>query len=239
MRRMTAIRRKRDDDSTFHSASQCSGSLALDASQASMVALDASTIGDDSSMPRRRRKRRRVNILEQLQQIDISNSEGVPNQILEKAVADDNSQTLTSSDSEDDGDSQIIPPSDVELAERSAMRDLVFGRPRDPPPPNPVDRKIQLLVRKSLENVQKGAHPMIIGENNIASSKDDMHIDPVYTKPSDPSFFDNFSGPVTQPTAAMPVANGSLPPRSAFARARSNSLPSMEDLLGEESMKLS
>ena len=53
----------------------------LDASQSSMVALDASTIATDSTMPRRRRKRRRTTIVDQLRHIDISTSEGVPNQI--------------------------------------------------------------------------------------------------------------------------------------------------------------
>jgi hypothetical protein len=238
---MTAIRRKRDDDSTFHSASQCSGSLALDASQSSMVALDASTIGEDSSMPRRRRKRRRTNILEQLQQIDISNGEvGVPNQILEQAGLDDNSQTLTSSDSEDDGDSQILPLSDVELAERSAMRGIVFGRPRGRSPPNPVDRKLQSLVRKSLDNLQKGNHPLIFEEKSITESQDDMTIDPAYSRPSDPAFFDMFGRSPMVGVASRFPAGVPLPPPFPPIRQRSNSMPGgLKDDMGDEPMELS
>jgi len=238
---MTAIRRKRDDDSTFHSASQCSGSLVLDASHSSMIALDTSTIGDDSSRPRHRRKRRRTNILEQLQQIDISNGEvGVPNQILEQAGLDDNSQTLTSSDSEDDGDSQILPPSDVEVAERMAMRDIVFGRPPVPPPPNPVDRKIQALVRKSLHNVQRGSHPLIFESNSITRSQDDMTIEPVYARPTDPSFFDRLATTPSAVATGRTVTRVSLPQPPSTTRRRSNSLPGGQlDDLGDEAMELS
>lgn len=234
---MTAIRRKRDDDSTFQSNSQCSGSLAnMDASQSSMVALDAaSTVdGTEASLPRRHRKRRRTNnIVDQLQLINISNGEaGVPNQILEQAVADDNSQTLTSSsgsenDEEDDG-SQILPPSDLEVAHRVAMRELVFGKPPAPPPSDPVDRKIESLVRTSLENVKGGQHPLAVFEANpITESQDDMTIEPVYTRPSDPGFFDSF------PTAAAAAAADAsrmpapppLPNHHPPLRKRSNSLP--------------
>jgi hypothetical protein len=206
-----------------------------------MVALDASTIGDDSSMPRRRRKRRRTNILDQMQQIDISNGEvGVPNQILGQAVLDDNSQTLTSSDSDDDGDSQILPPSDVELAERTAMRDIVFGRPLVPPPPNPVDRKIQSLVRKSLDNLQKGNHPLIFEANSITESQDDMTIDTAYSRPSDPAFFDLFgTSPNVVSASSLMAGVCPLPPSLPLMRKRSNSLPGgLMDDLEDEPMEL-
>mmetsp|Transcript_56238 Transcript_56238/g.163041 ORF Transcript_56238/g.163041 Transcript_56238/m.163041 type:complete len:233 (-) Transcript_56238:57-755(-) len=216
---MTAIRRKRDDDSTFHSNSQCSGSLALDASQSSLVALDGSTVATDSSMPRRRRKRRRTTIVDQLQQIDISNGEsGVPNQILEQAVLDDNSQISCSSaesGDEEEDHAQILPPSDVELAQRAVMRDLVFGRPPEPLPLNPVDRKIQSLVRQSLDNVHNGQNPFQFEANEILESQDDMHIDPVYTRPTDPGFFNEFRQGASQDLPSP------LPPQ----RKRSNSLP--------------
>jgi hypothetical protein len=240
---MTAIRRKRDDDSTFQSNSQCSGSLAnMDASQSSMVALDASTIGTDSSLPRRRRKRRRTTIVDALRQIDISNGErGVPNQILEHAVQDDNSQTLTSSESEgeDDDNSQILPPSDAEVAQRIAMRELVFGRPLVPAPPDPVDRKLQALVRKSVENVKEGQHPFALeAANPITESQDDMAIEPVYTRPSDPHFFDMIPGAAASFASATPAASVTvagdtgMPAPMPFLRKRSDSLPEglMDDL---------
>ena len=192
-------------------------------------------------MPRRRRKRRRTNILEQLQQIDISNGEvGVPNQILEQAGLDDNSQTLTSSDSEDDGDSQILPLSDVELAERSAMRGIVFGRPRGRSPPNPVDRKLQSLVRKSLDNLQKGNHPLIFEEKSITESQDDMTIDPAYSRPSDPAFFDMFGRSPMVGVASRFPAGVPLPPPFPPIRQRSNSMPGgLKDDMGDEPMELS
>ena len=212
----------------------------MDASQSSMAALDASTIATDSSVIRRRRKRRRTTIVDQLQQINISNGEvGVPNQILEHVVVDDNSQTLTSSSGSDDEDedndhSQILPPSDLELAQRAVMRDLVFGRPQPPPPPNPVDRKLQALVRQSLENVQTGHHPFEL--NRITESQDDMHIDTAYSRPTNPSFFDSFL--VGRPGDLMPPIPQPrpVPPQ----RKRSNSLPEgLMDDLDDASMELS
>lgn len=207
----------------------------MDASQSSMVALDASTIATDSSVIRRRRKRRRTTIVDQLQQINISNGEvGVPNQILEQAVVDDNSQTLTSSSGSEDEDEdhdrdhhhhhgRILPPSDVELAQRAVMRELVFGRPPDLPPPNPVDRQLQALVRKSLQNIQAGHHPFEL--NRITASQDDMHIDPVYTRPTNPAFFDTFEVACTGLVPPFPTPSSPL-------RKRSNSLPEglMDDL---------
>jgi hypothetical protein len=233
---MAAIRRKRDDDSTFQSNSICSGSLAnMDASQSSMVALDASTINTDTSHPRRRRKRRRTSIVDALRQIDISNGErGVPNQILEQAVLDeDNSQTLTSSESEDEEDykSQILPPSDAEVAQRVAMREFVFGRPMEPVPPDPMARKLQSLVRQSVENVKDGQHPFVLeAANPITVSQDDMTIDPVYTRSSDPGFFDLFPGAAAD--FAFAAAAPGMPAPLPLPRKRSDSLPEglMDDL---------
>lgn len=220
----------------------------MDASQSSMVALDASTIGTDISLPRRRRKRRRT-IIDQLQHINISNGEvGVPNQILERAVAagDDNSQTLTSSSGESDDEgggrddrSQIIPPSDVEIAQRTTMRELVFGRRPDPASLDPVERKIQALVRQSLEAVKGGQHPLAVFEPNaISESQDDMTIEPVYTRPSDPGFFNAFptAGVASIAASASSATAGRTmmpaPPQLPPQRKRSNSLPAglMDDL---------
>lgn len=267
---MTAIRRKRDDDSTIRSNSQCSTSqggdpslAAMDASHSSMVALDASTVGTDSSIPRRHRKRRRTTILDQLQQINISNGAvGVPDQILGDAAApDDNSQTLTSSsgsededdehpheghhrhgnhehhrhhDPEEDDDHQILPLSDMEQAQRAVMREIVFGRPPDPPPPNLVDRKLQAMIRQSLQNVQQGQHPLFLA-NNITESQDDMTIDPVYTRPSGPDFFFPPVGAAMGPppgAGASWTCTAPLPPMQPPQRMRSNSLPEglMSDL---------
>ncbi len=268
---MMAVRRKRDDDSTFQSNSQCSSSRGgdpslanMDASQSSMVALDASTIATDSSVIRRRHKRRRTTIVDQLQQINISNGEvGVPNQILEQAVVDDNSQTLTSSSGSEEEDDeheqihnhnyhsghsqnhnhsqhhshrQILPPSDIELAQQAMMREFVFGKPPQSPPLDPVDRKLQTLVRKSLENIQTGYHPFEL--NQISASQDDMHIDPMYTRPSDPSFFDTFPTASAYPEGLVPALPHQLP--LSQTRKRSNSLPEglMEDL-ADATMELS
>lgn len=212
----------------------------MDASQSSMVALDASTIATDSSIPRRRRKRRRTTIVDQLQQINISNGEmGVPNQILEQAAMDDNSQTLTNSsgsEDEDEDNSRILPISDMEHMQRTVMRELVFGRPPEPPPPNVVDRKIQSMVRQSLENLHHGHHPLFLS-NRITESQDDMTIDPVYTRPSDPNFFNYSPPPVAAAGGMGPPPHPPPPPPPQpmtydYQRQRSNSLPEglMDDL---------
>lgn len=191
-----------------------------------MVALDTSTIATDSSFAHRRRKRRRTNIIDQLQHINISNGEvGVPDQIVETNIdVDDNSQTLTSSDEEDKDDvttgsrnnNNIVHNhhtnhcellSDVEKAQHKIIRELVFGRPKSPPPANPVDRKLQALVRQSLQNVTKG-EPPIPPANHISQSQDDMTIDPAYTKGNDRFSFDGY-----------------IPCQDCGQRQRSNSLP--------------
>lgn len=206
----------------------------MDASQSSMVALDASTIATDSTIPRPQRKRRRTTIVDQLQQIDLS-SGGVPNQILNVAGGnDDNSQISSSSDEEDDedNDQRIMPLSDAQVAQRIAMRELVFGRPPSPPPPNPVDAKVNQLIRQSLDQVRHGQHPFAqLPANTISESQDDMTIDPVYTRASSPdSLYHSAYSPLgaastmtggNAPMEMMPPPQPNAPPQ----RQRSNSLP--------------
>lgn len=202
---MTAVRRKRDDDSTFHSQS----TEVLDASQSSMVALDASTVAsttDNSSMPRRRRKRRRTNLVDQLSQIQINHNGGIPNQIPVAPVDDNTSQTLTSSEDEEGEEHPSHGLlSDAEVVQRTLFREFVFGRPPPPPPPNPVERKFQNMVRQSLEQVQKGQLPSLPNANS-PMTQDDMTIDPVYSRRST-------------------AVNSTTTTMGRWQRQRSNSLP--------------
>jgi len=163
---MTATRRKRDDDSS-HMNSQCSDSFALD-------------ISSTSQAYSRAQKRRRT-LIDALQQVSVND---VPDQILGDEVLDDNSQ-LSSEDDLDDG-SPIIPKgsasaknniethlmSDVQEAERAVMFDLVFA---PPPSANPVDRKLEAMIRESLQQAAQGRPPTM--------TQDDMDIETSYAQP--------------------------------------------------------
>eukprot|EP00934_Nitzschia_sp_Nitz4_P006443 Nitzschia sp. Nitz4//scaffold366_size23882//7943//8878//NITZ4_008439-RA/size23882-processed-gene-0.31-mRNA-1//-1//CDS//3329549302//6433//frame0 len=297
---MTATRRKRDDDSITLSTI-CSGNAPnMEGSQCTAFGPDASTIATDATIPRRRRKRQRTNIVDQFQQIQLrpgSARTGVPNQIVptHRADVDEHSQTLTSSEDDDDDDADeddaslrattamntssnglaqtpSVPfaaaasasasathpvnhanhvnhvnhanysnsninsntsstsntnkrlplehncglLSDLEKAQQRCMRTLVFGPPAEAPRPiNPVDQKLQTLIRQSLHNVKNGKHPIPDQNTNIISqSADDMAIDPPYTRGNPP-----FPSP---PLVQVP----GVPPPSAFMmRERSNSMP--------------
>jgi hypothetical protein len=234
---MTAIRRKRDDDSSHNvNSSQCSDSLAFDASSMSQA---------DEYYSRRRTKRRRT-IVDQLQQINLDREDvDVPDQILDRVVVDDNSLTSSEAGEEEDDDDQPdasqLLLSDVEKAQRALMLELVFGpgsgsssgggratttRTRTTTTPvglaslvaaNPVDRKIETLIRESVQKVANGEAPL----PGLAPpvQKDDMFIEPSYTRPTTSDEFH----------------------WATRRRQRSNSLPSME-LDGEaatSSMELS
>jgi hypothetical protein len=197
----------------------------------------------DEYYSRRRTKRRRT-IVDQLQQINLDREDvDVPDQILDRVVVDDNS--LTSSEAgEDDDDDDDQPDashlllSDVEKAQRAVMLELVFGPGSSSSSSgglatttrtttqvglaslvaaNPVDRKIETLIRESVQKVANGEAPL----PGLAPpvQKDDMFIEPSYTRPTTT---DEFRWATRR-------------------RQRSNSLPSME-LDGEaatSSMELS
>jgi hypothetical protein len=149
----------------------------------------------------RRRAKRRRTIVDALQSISLDHREGeqdvdVPDQIVQ--MENDHNHSLTSSS--DDNDSEEEEPvllSDVEKAQRAVMLELVFGSntttattttPSSIPQPqnhqqlipsNPVDAKIESMIRESLQKAVKGENPMSTTSLGCAA-QDDMTIDTSY-----------------------------------------------------------
>jgi hypothetical protein len=172
---MRQLRRKRggepDDTSSFVHSMSSDPAAAVDASSLVAQAPD--------SLSRPVRKRRRT-ILESLQSFNLDESSSsildVPGHIL-GPDPDDNSQ-LSASEDEEDQDSVAAPQeflSDAEKAQQAAQRtvmlELVFGRNMSPT--NPVDAKIETMIRESL---QKSS------QCNDTTTKDDMTVETCYSR---------------------------------------------------------
>jgi hypothetical protein len=159
---------------------------------------------------------------------------------------------------EDDDDTDLSSimntQTDVEKAQRKAMLDLLLGKSRTvftfPGKARPVvssavsavDRQIEELLRKSLQNVQQGVHPLVINQTTPAEDDDD---DETTLWPSqddmaiDPRIYHNTSRSTTTGGTMMDRNNnneqsvGSMLPPPTRTRKRSNSLPRSMDLDSE------
>ena len=193
MIRQLLHRRKRD---------QCYGDDASFVHSINSAATVSSLVAQaPDSVNRRARKRRRKDLLESLQNVNLSTDEqsqsssiqmDVPDHILDTRSArppqDDNSQL---SDTSEDEESLQEDYESVELlsdaekaqqaAERACMLGLVFGKDRSQ---NPVDVKLQSLVRESLQKSQQQIPQPQEAPFQQTITKDDMTVDTSYSRPT-------------------------------------------------------
>lgn len=153
------------------------------------------------------RKRRRT-ILDAFQSIHIQHEEE-EDADSSQAVADIEGEDVSDSTIEDEesqaGDDRFLL-SDREEAERKVMLELVLG-PTKKTKRDPVDQKVAAMVRKTIQTVASSGAAAADGGGPRQSSRDDMHIEASYSRPSASALTGN-GGP-----------SGSL--------ERSNSLPDM------------
>jgi hypothetical protein len=205
-------RRKRDDDSSFgvggnENFSTCSQ---MSSNPSLSLALEVSSMSQAGGDSRRHSKRRRT-IVDALQSISLDRSEeDVPDQIVQ--MENDNNHSLTSSSDDSEEEEQLLL-SDVEKAQRAVMLELVFGnnlsitqRPEPQNHPlitqsNPVDAKIESLIRESLLKAVKGENPM----PTTSSTQDDMTIDPSYSRASSGTDDFVFSSPRRPRSNSLPM----------------------------------
>jgi hypothetical protein len=168
-----------------------------------------SQAGGDS----RRHSKRRRTIVDALQSISLDRrEEDVPDQIVQ--MENDNNHSLTSS-SDDSEEEEPLLLSDVEKAQRAVMLELVFGNNTSPssitqrPQPqnpliiqsNPVDAKIESLIRESLQKAVKGENPI----PTTSLTQDDMTIDPSYSRASSSTDDFIFSSPRRPRSNSLPM----------------------------------
>jgi hypothetical protein len=169
------MRRKRDDDSSLSMCSDCQADP--------LAGIDASSLSQADSNRAYRKPKRRRTIVDAFQNFNLGRS--IPQEAVLRGVADDASSLLAggpetddhslTSDSEDD---QSI--SDADKAQRAVMLELVFGQKPEGAPVDPVDAKVESLIRESL-------HKAVAGE---PITQDDMAIDAPYSRASSSSEFD-------------------------------------------------
>lgn len=120
------------------------------------------------------------------------------------AIGDNDYDTSSLEDGDNDVDDRML--SDKEKCERKVMLELVFGPGSEFSRKDPVDLKIQQLIRGSMQGMNR---------STSNQSQDDMNIEPVYSRTS----------PIVQGVAPGLVSNPPL-----FPLKRSNSLPDMVDM---------
>jgi hypothetical protein len=170
------MRRKRDDDSSLSMCSDCQADP--------LAGVDASSLSQADSNRAYRKPKRRRTIVDAFQNFNLGRS-GIPPEAVLGGVADDSSllagapETDDHSLTSDSEDAQSI--SDAGIAQRAVMLELVFGQePEAARPIDPVDAKLESLIRDSL-------HKAVAGE---PIAQDDMTIDTAYSRASALSEFD-------------------------------------------------
>jgi hypothetical protein len=171
------MRRKRDDDSSLSMCSDCQTDP--------LAGIDASSLSQADSNRACRKPKKRRTIVDAFQNFNLDRS--IPQEAVLGGVEDDSSllaggpetdnHSLTS-DSEDDKSISVAG-----RAQRAVLLQLVFGqKPAGTPPVDPVDAKVESLIRESL-------HKAVAGE---PFTQDDMTIDAAYSRASSTSEFDFF-----------------------------------------------
>lgn len=166
-----------------------------------------------------------------------------------RAASEDMDAVEDSDDDEIERHENMNSMNDVEKAQGKAMIDLLVGKNRlvnfsgmekaaVASTTSAIDRKIEELLRQSLQNVQQGAHPLDIkqatpttedddDEVSLWTSQDDMAIDPrVYHNTS----WSTTKGGRTKDQNNNDQNIGSIQPPPIRTRKRSNSLPNSMDI---------